>query len=198
MKLIFATQNKNKVVEVAAIFEGTNIELVTLAAYPEIPEPPETQDTFAGNALQKARFVYGQTGLPCIADDSGLEVDVLEGAPGVHSKRFSAAATGPANNALLLQKLTGINERTSRFRCTIALVYETFAKTAEGRCEGSIGVAERGHNGFGYDPLFLPDESSPLTMAELSMADKNAISHRGRAFRQLPGLLDDLSDYLEE
>ena len=198
MKLIFATQNKNKAVEVSAIFTGTNIDLVTLDAYPEIPEPPETQDTFEGNALQKARFVHEQTGLPCIADDSGLEVDALGGAPGVHSKRFSAAATGPANNALLLQKLAGINVRTARFRCTIALVYHSFEKTAEGRCEGSIGTVERGHNGFGYDPLFLPIESSPQTMAELSMTDKNSISHRGRAFRQLPGLLEDLSTYLEQ
>ncbi len=189
MKLLFATNNAHKVEEVQAILAGSDIELQTLAAFPELPEAPETSETFEGNALQKARFVFERTGLPCIADDSGIEVDALDKAPGVHSKRFSPEATHEANNVLLLQKLSGVANRTARFRCVLAYVDGQHEATVSGSCEGRIAASSQGGGGFGYDPLFLPDEVPGRSMAELSMAEKNTISHRGRAFARLPELL---------
>lgn len=191
MKLIFATNNAHKVTEVRALLAGSGVELLTLAEAGLDVDPPETGNTFEHNALQKARFVHELTGHPCIADDSGIEVDALGGAPGVHSKRFSPEATAQANNALLLAKLDGIDERTGRFRCVLALVGLGEPVTVDGRCEGTIARRLRGEGGFGYDPLFLPDETPGRSMAELSMAEKNRISHRGRAFSQLPALLRD-------
>lgn len=189
MKLIFATNNAHKVGEVRALLMGSDIALVTLAEAGLDIDPPETGSTFEANALQKARFVHELTGLPCIADDSGIEVDALGGAPGVHSKRFSEQATTEANNALLLHKLDGVENRSGRFRCVLALVGLGDEATVDGRCEGTIAHALHGEGGFGYDPLFLPDETPGRSMAELSMSEKNAISHRGRAFSQLPDLL---------
>ncbi|MEM6927722.1 MAG: RdgB/HAM1 family non-canonical purine NTP pyrophosphatase [Myxococcota bacterium] len=188
-RLVFATHNAHKVEEVRALLDGSGLELETLADLGFADDPPETQATFEGNALQKARFVFERTGRPCVADDSGIEVDALDGAPGVHSKRFSPSQQADDNNRLLLEKLDGIEGRTARFRCVIAVVGPDGERTAEGRVEGVIGTAERGTGGFGYDPLFWPDETPGRTMAELSMDDKNKISHRGRAFRQLPGLV---------
>ncbi len=189
MQLVFATRNAHKLREVRALLDGTGVELRSLDDLGLDVDPPETGATFADNALQKARFVHDLTGLPCIADDSGLEVDALDGAPGVHSKRFSEVATDAANNALLLRRLDGVEDRRARFRCVLALVGLGEPVTVEGRCEGRIATAPRGEAGFGYDPLFLPDEAPGRSMAELSLARKNAISHRGRAFSQLPGLL---------
>ena len=189
MKLVFATHNRHKVEEVADILAGSGIELLSLADLEFQEDPPETQDTFVGNALQKARFVHERTGLPCVADDSGLEVDALGGAPGVHSKRFTPEATHEANNVKLLAVMEGVEDRRARFRCVIAVVGLGAERTAEGRCEGQIGIALQGAQGFGYDPLFWPDEAPAKTMAELSIEQKNEISHRGRAFRRLPALL---------
>jgi XTP/dITP diphosphohydrolase len=189
MKLLFATNNAHKVDEVRAILAGTGIEVLTLREAGLDVDPPETGDTFEANALQKARFLFERTGLACVADDSGLEVDALGGAPGVHSKRFSPQAEPDANNRLLLERLGARPDRAARFRCVIAVVAPGWERTADGRCEGAIARAPRGDQGFGYDPLFLPDEAPGRTMAELSMDEKNAISHRGRAFRRLPELL---------
>jgi XTP/dITP diphosphohydrolase len=194
MVLTFATNNTYKVDEVRQILAGTGVEVRTLAEAGLDVDPPETGDTFEANALQKARFVHALTGGWVVADDSGIEVDALGGAPGVFSKRFASLAgrTGPeeaTNNALLLERLAGRTDRRARFRCVIAVVGEGIERTADGRCEGSIALEPRGANGFGYDPLFLPDEVPGVTMAELDMAAKNAISHRGRAFRELPGML---------
>ena len=129
-----------------------------------------------------------------MADDSGIEVDALGGAPGVRSKRFSAEETDEANNALLIERLQHTNDRTGRFRCAIALVGPNGQATASGAVEGQIAHSESGAGGFGYDPLFLPDEAPGRSMAEISPEEKNAISHRGRAFRQLPGLIESLID----
>lgn len=189
MKLVFATHNAHKAEEVQAILADSGIEVATLAELGFEEDPPETQDTFVGNALQKARFVFERLGVPCVADDSGLEVDALDGAPGVHSKRFSAEQTHEANNRLLLQKLAGVEHRSARFRCVIALVGIGDECWAEGVCEGTLLDAPRGDGGFGYDPLFCPAEYPDLTLAELTTEQKNAISHRGRAFRQLRRLL---------
>ncbi len=193
MKLLFATNNAHKLDEVRAILAaaGSDVELMTLADWPDVPEAPEPHDTFEANALEKARFVHTRTGLPCIADDSGIEVDALGGEPGVHSKRYSAQATGPANNALLLSRLGDRPDRSARFRCVLAYVNGPVERTVDGRCEGHIGTAEVGEGGFGYDPVFFPDEAPGRSMAELSMNDKNRISHRGRAFSRLPELLGD-------
>jgi XTP/dITP diphosphohydrolase len=191
VQLLFATNNAHKVAEVRQILAGTGITVRTLAEHGLIVDPPETGDTFEANALQKARFVHEHTGLPCIADDSGIEVDALGGAPGVRSKRFSAEATAEANNALLLERLRDVADdaRTARFRCALAVVGVGPERVVDGRCEGHIAHELRGEGGFGYDPLFLPDEAPGRAMAELSADEKNTISHRGRAFRQLPGLL---------
>ena len=190
--LVFATRNAHKLEEVRALLAASAfpVRLVDLDAARVEGDPPETGDTFVANALQKAQWVFDRTGLPCLADDSGLEVDALGGAPGVHSKRFSPEATAEANNTLLLTRLGAATDRRARFRCVLALVAAGGAQgTVDGACEGAIGLAPRGAQGFGYDPLFLPDAHPGRTLAELSMAEKNAISHRGMAFQRLPELL---------
>ena len=151
MRLVFATNNAHKVEEVRQVLRDTDIELVTLAEAGLHVDPPETGDTFVQNALQKARYVQALTGGWVIADDSGLEVDALDGAPGVHSKRFSPEATAESNNALLLERLQDAEDRTARFRCVLALVGPDTAGTVEGVCEGSIATELRGTDGFGYD-----------------------------------------------
>lgn len=171
------------------MLSGSGIELIDLSAYPELGDLPETHNTFPENALQKATALHAHTGLAVIADDSGLEVDALGGAPGVHSKRYSAQETASANNQKLLGALAGVESRTARFRCSLALVTAEFSGVVNGACEGHIAVSLSGADGFGYDPLFLPAEYSGLSMAEISLSQKNAISHRGRAFSQLPELL---------
>jgi XTP/dITP diphosphohydrolase len=190
MEIVFATRNAHKAAEVAAILEGAGLRLLSLADFPGLPEDiPESQDTFEGNAIQKARFVFEAIGVTAIADDSGLEVDALGGLPGVRSKRFTPEATAASNNALLLECLADLPDRRARFRCVVAVVGPGLERIAEGRCEGRIGHSPRGEGGFGYDPLFLPEETPGRTMAELGMAEKNAISHRGRAFRRMAEIL---------
>jgi len=189
MDLIFATNNAHKVHEVRALLKSTPVRLKSLAEAGLDLDPPETGDTFHHNALQKARFVYEKTGTPCIADDSGIEVDALDGAPGVFSKRFSREGSDAANNALLLSRLDGCSQRGAQFRCVLALVGLGTDHTLEGICRGRIALSPQGEGGFGYDPLFLPDERPGLSMAQLPLDEKNAISHRGRAFIQLPELL---------
>lgn len=193
-QLILASNNRHKVAEVRAILAPLGIAVRPLADFPELPEPPEDHDTFEANALQKARFIFERTGLPTVADDSGLAVDALGGAPGVYSKRFSGATVDvhAANNALLLEKLAGRDDRGAGFVCVIALVTDKGQATARGEVRGTIGTALVGTGGFGYDPLFWPEEHPDRSMAQLSADEKNAISHRGRAFRQLPALLERL------
>ncbi|MFK7930310.1 MAG: RdgB/HAM1 family non-canonical purine NTP pyrophosphatase [Myxococcota bacterium] len=190
MKLLLATRNAHKLTEIRQILAGFDIEILSLDDVTGLPEElPEDGDTFEHNALQKATFVHEATGLLCCADDSGIEVDALDGRPGVFSKRFSPEGTNDGNNRYLLEQLEGRQDRAARYRCVLALVGEGVRSTADGRCEGRIGTTYLGEGGFGYDPLFLPDEAPGRTMAQLSMDEKNAISHRGRAFRQLPDLL---------
>jgi XTP/dITP diphosphohydrolase len=191
MQILLATRNDHKLREIRAILAGSGLDVRDLDEIPGLPDDiPETADTFEGNALQKAHFIFERTGLLTIADDSGIEVDALGGRPGVHSKRFSPEATDDANNRLLLTLLGDRTDRGARYRCAIAVVGPNgLAKTCDGRCEGVIGRDYRGSGGFGYDPLFWPVETPGKTMAELTMAEKNAISHRGRAVRQLPELL---------
>ena len=191
-KLIFATNNAHKLGEVQALL-GDDFELVTLRECGITEDIPETAETLEGNALQKARYVYSKTGLDCFADDTGLEVDALGGAPGVHSARYATDGHDfAANNRLLLKNLEGIQERTARFRTVIALILDGVEYTFEGRVEGVIATEESGSEGFGYDPLFVPS-GEIITFAQMSAEAKNAISHRGRAVAELVKFLKTLS-----
>jgi XTP/dITP diphosphohydrolase len=188
-RIAIASANPHKLQEIRAILAPLGFDPVGLDTWPDLDDLPETADTFEGNALMKARALYEAKGVLAVADDSGLEVDALDGAPGVHSKRFTPEGTHAANNRRLLALLAGVQTRTARFRCAIAVVGPGGETWDMGTCEGRIAEVPRGAGGFGYDPLFLPDETPGRTMAELEAAEKNALSHRGRAFRKLPELL---------
>ena len=184
--LVLASNNAHKIVEIERVLAPLGFQLRPLRDFPEIPDPPETGATFEANALQKADFVFQHTGLLTLADDSGLEVDALNGAPGVYSKRYTPEAIAETNNAKLLSELRGVENRRARFVCALALVGDGQHAVWRGCVEGAIATGLRGHEGFGYDPLFLPDERPGRTMAELSGAEKDAISHRGKALISLP------------
>lgn len=188
MKIVFATHNAHKVSEVQAVL-GSEYQLVTATEAGITEEIPETQPTIEGNALQKVRYVYEHTGLNCFADDTGLEVEALNGAPGVYSARYAGEHVSYAdNNVLLLKNLAGCENRKARFRTVIALIVDGKEYLFEGRVEGTIATEPHGEGGFGYDPLFVP-EGSQLTFAEMSSEAKNKISHRGRAVAKLVAFL---------
>ena len=188
MEILFATNNAHKLSEVSAVL-GNGFRLVTPRDCGITEEIPETQPTIEGNALQKARYLHERTGRDCFADDTGLEVAALGGAPGVHSARYATDGHDfAANNRLLLKNLEGVPDRRARFRTVIALILNDEWHLFEGIVEGRIVDAERGAEGFGYDPLFLPD-GSDKTFAEMDAAAKNALSHRGRAVRKLAAYL---------
>ena len=192
MKLILATKNRHKVEEFQRILSPLGWQLLPQdAVCPEL-EIEETGATFAENARLKALGIYRATGLPAIADDSGLCVDALGGAPGVYSARYAGEQhDSAANNAKLLQAMQNIpqKQRTARFVCSICVVFSPQdIVTCEGCCEGTISYRLHGENGFGYDPLFMVGEKS---FAELSGSQKDAISHRGRALQALYALLRD-------
>jgi len=194
-RLLLATANRGKVREIAALL-GPDWELVPQSDY-GIPAVAETGATFAENALLKARHAAAASGLPALADDSGLEVDALGGAPGVRSARYAGAHASDADNcARLLSELQGVPDerRTARFRCVLALARgaeDAAPLLAEGVWEGRIVRTARGFNGFGYDPVF-GDPASGQTAAELSPAAKNQRSHRAMALRRLAGMLDNI------
>ena len=181
---VLATRNEGKARELAALLEGAAARFESLAGHPEVLLPPEDATTYRENALAKARAVRDALGVPAIADDSGLEVDALEGAPGVRSARYAGeGATDAGNIQRLLAKLAGVPEarRTARFRCVLALARGPGDEiVVEGTCEGRILGAPRGERGFGYDPVFLPDGET-RSFAELPADSKNRISHRARA-----------------
>ena len=188
MKILFATNNAHKLTEVQAVL-GDSYTLVTPRDCGVTEEIPETQPTLEGNALQKARYLYERTGLDCFADDTGLEVEALGGAPGVHSARYATDGHDfAANNRLLLQNLAGEENRRARFRTVISLILDGEEHLFEGIVEGHIAQCASGSEGFGYDPLFIP-EWSAKTYAEMDPAEKNALSHRGRAVRKLAEFL---------
>ena len=190
-RLIFATNNAHKLGEVQALL-GDAFTLVTLRECGITEDIPETADTLEENALQKARYVYEKTGMDCFADDTGLEVDALGGAPGVHSARYATDGHDfAANNRLLLKNLEGITDRTARFRTVIALILDGVEYTFEGRVEGTIATAESGSEGFGYDPLFVPS-GEIITFAQMSGEANNAMSHRGIAVAKLVNFLKTL------
>lgn len=182
--LIFATSNAHKVEEIKAFFSDTPYTIQSLLDFPHIPEAPEPFDTFHQNAASKAHFVRPYTTGIVVADDSGLVVDALDGRPGVFSKRYSEEGTAESNNVKLLGELKTHNNRSARFMCVFAIFDGNTTHYIEGKCEGSIAREHTGSGGFGYDPIFLPKEYSGKSMAELSMTEKNEISHRGRALQQ--------------
>ena len=178
MKYVMATHNPNKLLELQRILEPLHIEVTTA----DLQEVEETGTTFAENAYLKAKAACEQTGLPAVADDSGLVVDALNGAPGVYSARYA----GPDAT-----ELDGVpaEQRTARFVSAICVVYPDGERMdVEGVCEGSVAFAPRGHDGFGYDPIFLVGEK---TYAELTPAEKDAVSHRGKALRELAACLEE-------
>jgi XTP/dITP diphosphohydrolase len=188
MKILFATNNAHKLSEVSEVL-GDGVRLLTPRDCGVTEEIPETQPTLEGNALQKARYLHERTGLDCFADDTGLEVAALGGAPGVRSARYATDGHDfAANNRLLLKNLEGTTDRRARFRTVIALILNGEEHLFEGIVEGRIIDAERGAEGFGYDPLFIPD-GGDKTFAEMSAEEKNAVSHRGRAVRRLAAYL---------
>ncbi|MFE4971753.1 RdgB/HAM1 family non-canonical purine NTP pyrophosphatase [Kitasatospora sp. NPDC056651] len=196
-RLILATRNQHKVTELRAILAdaGLDVELVGADAYPEIPDVPETGVTFAENALLKAHALARATGLPAVADDSGLCVDVLNGAPGIFSARWSGKhGDDRANLDLLLAQLSDIAEphRGAHFFCAAALALpDGTERVVEGRLLGTLRTAPAGAGGFGYDPILQP-LGETRTCAELTAEEKNAISHRGKAFRALAPVVKDL------
>lgn len=188
--MIFATNNAHKLEEVRAIL-GEGFSLTTLREAGITEDIPENEPTIEGNALAKARYVWNKTGADCFADDTGLEVDALGGAPGVHSARYATDGHDfAANRTKLLHELEGVEQRTARFRTVVALIIDSKEHTFEGTVEGIITHEERGEGGFGYDALFQPDGYTE-TFAELPAEVKNDISHRGRAMRLLAGWLHD-------
>lgn len=189
MKIVFATNNAHKLAEVRAVL-GEGFELVTLREVGITEDIPETGATLEQNASQKARYVYERTGLDCFADDTGLEVEALNGAPGVRSARYATDGHDfAANNRKLLDELQGEDNRRARFRTVISLIRGGEEQRVEGIVRGSIALSEAGCGGFGYDPLFIP-EGYDVTFAEMSANEKNSISHRGRAVAELVKVLN--------
>lgn len=184
MKIVFATNNVHKLREVSQTL-GEGFTLVTPRECGVTEDIPENEATLEGNALAKARYIRSRTGLDCFADDTGLEVEALGGEPGVHSARYATDGhDDAANKRLLLERLAGKENRRARFRTAIALIDADGEHIFEGVVEGRIAREERGADGFGYDPLFVPD-GCDRTFAEMPADEKNAVSHRGRAVRRL-------------
>lgn len=199
MKIVFATNNKNKLSEIREIL-GSGFEVMSLAEIGCHEDIPETGDTLLDNAVQKARYVFEKYGYDCFADDTGLEVDALDGEPGVHSARYAEGTDHDSNTNMdkLLRKLGDETHRSARFRTVIALLQKQQSGESagegsvlhifEGKVEGSIIKEKRGAEGFGYDPIFMP-EGYDKTFAELGLDVKNQISHRARAVKKLADYL---------
>lgn len=187
-KIVFATNNAHKLEEVSQIL-GDRFHLTTLREAGITEDIPEEQETLEGNALQKARYVYGKTGADCFADDTGLEVAALGGAPGVYSARYAGPGhDSAANMAKLLEQMEGVADRSARFRTVIALILDGREYLFEGEVRGRITTGAAGCGGFGYDPVFMP-EGADITFAEMPAEAKNAISHRGRAVRKFAAFM---------
>jgi len=184
MKIVFATNNPNKLKEIQALMP-TGVEILSLKEIGCTEDIPETGDTLEANAFQKAHYLKEHYGYDCFADDTGLEVDALEGAPGVYSARYAGPErSAEANMAKILSELKGNNNRKAQFRTAIALILNGEEHLFEGKVEGHISEAKQGKEGFGYDPIFIP-ENETRSFAQMSMEEKGAISHRGRAVRKL-------------
>jgi XTP/dITP diphosphohydrolase len=184
MKLCFATNNAHKITEVQQLLGGS-FEIVGLQAIGCTEELPETQDTLEGNSAQKARFVYQNYGINCFADDTGLEIEALRGEPGVHSAHYAGPERdSQANMAKVLGNLTGIENRQAQFRTIITLILDDQEYAFEGIASGTITEIPSGQAGFGYDPIFVP-QGHKQSFAEMTLKEKNQISHRAKAIRKL-------------
>jgi XTP/dITP diphosphohydrolase len=195
--VIVATRNKGKIREIRDALKGLNLRIYGLSDFPDVPEIEEDGHSFTENALKKARFYAKYFGKVTLADDSGLEVDSLKGLPGVYSARYAGErASSRENNQKLLREIQGvpISKRGARFRCIIAMKSpEGREALADGSCRGKIGLKEKGKKGFGYDPLFILAKNGK-TMAELSLEEKNRVSHRGKALRKIRKIIDGFKD----
>lgn len=189
MELVFATNNKHKFTEINQLLTG-NIRLLNLGDIQCDDDLPETKETLEGNAEQKARYVYDHYSLNCFADDTGLEIDALDGRPGVYSARYAGELKRPEDNMnKVLHEMNNIVNRKARFRTVIALVINGKTIFFDGTVHGEILEEKRGKKGFGYDPIFLPD-GYQLTFAEMALEEKNFISHRGQAVARLINYLN--------
>lgn len=187
-KLVFATANQNKVSEIQKIM-GTQYDFLSLEDIGCNEDIPETQPTIAGNALQKARYVYENYGMNCFAEDTGLQIHALDGAPGVYSARYAGPARDANDNInKALKELGDIENRAAQFKTVIALILDGKEYTFQGIVEGEILKERQGTGGFGYDPIFKPRESDQ-TFAQMSPEEKGGISHRGRATEKLRAFL---------
>lgn len=193
MKVCFATNNLHKLEEVIDAVAAEKIQIVSLAEIGCKEELPETRDTLEGNSLQKAEYVLGKYDVPCFADDTGLEVAALNGAPGVYSARYAGPERNSDDNIqLVLDRLGDNDSRQAQFRTVITLIgVESRPLLFEGVVKGSITKARRGASGFGYDPVFMPD-GFDRTFAEMTLAEKNKLSHRGKAVEKLINYLKTL------
>ena len=184
LQLLFATNNQHKLREVQEII-GQEFRILSLTDVKLDTDIPETRETIEGNAIQKARFIYELTGMPCFADDTALEIEALEGRPGVYSARYAGeGCTFDDNIHKILEELSGMENRKACFRCVICLIINGQQYLFEGRIEGVITTERSGTDGFGYDPVFLPD-GHRQTFAQMPAYLKNGISHRGRAIDKM-------------
>jgi XTP/dITP diphosphohydrolase len=184
MKLVFATNNQHKLHEIKHLLDGS-FELLSLNDIECFDDIPENQETIEGNASEKAFYIWNKYQLNCFADDTGLEIEALNGEPGVYSARYAGDEKSPEKNIeLVLQKMAKIKNRKARFKTVISLVIDGKEVQFEGIVDGTILEEKKGQSGFGYDPIFQPDESQ-FSFAEMPLGEKNKISHRGRATRKL-------------
>lgn len=189
--IVFATGNPHKIKEVSEML-GSSLHIISLETIGCHEDIPETSPTIEGNALQKAWYVKENYGQDCFAEDTGLEVEALDGEPGVYSARYAGPQRNPEDNmALLLQKLAGQENRRARFKTVVALILGEKAYTFEGIVNGTIGLEKSGTGGFGYDPIFFPEEATQ-SFAAMDAKEKNVISHRGRAIAKLVDFLSTL------
>ena len=192
MKIVFATNNPNKLKEIQALIPN-GIEIVSLKEIGCTEDIPETGDTLEANAFQKAHYIKEYYGYDCFADDTGLEVEALNGAPGVYSARYAGhKRSAEANMDKILKELEGKENRTAQFRTAIALILNGEEHLFEGKVEGYISNDKQGNEGFGYDPIFIP-ENDKRSFAQMSMEEKGAVSHRGRSVKKLVAYLKNLS-----
>jgi XTP/dITP diphosphohydrolase len=191
MELVIATRNKKKIEEIKRITEGLEVKVLTLDDFPGCPDVEEDGRTFEENAVKKATAVADYAGVTALADDSGIEVKALNGAPGVFSARYAGEGADDTKNVLkLLKDLRDVEERVARFVCCLALAFpDGRVQTFFGYSGGALGIEQKGENGFGYDPIFYP-EGYDRTFAEMSDEEKDSLSHRGKALQQFRQFLE--------
>ncbi len=194
-QIVIASRNKDKIIEIKEILAGLDFEFVPALDFPNLPDVIENKDTIAGNAIKKAMETSQNTGMLALADDTGFFVDALGGAPGVYAARYAGEVCSYKDNReKMLREMKGQNNRKAQFRTVVALASPTgLIGTAEGKVEGTITLQDEGEGGFGYDPIFRADETGK-TFGEMNNNDKNKISHRGRAFRNIIPILKELKN----